>query len=87
MVTPVTSHCLFLPTPLQKLRESMTLLGFSEENQWTIMEIVAGILHTGNIEFKGSRRGDGVTIVNPEVGRRLLLCATGRLFWGAGYVV
>jgi myosin heavy subunit len=48
----------------------MNILQFSAEEIETILKIVAGVLHFGNLKFKAEKIAnaeDGASVVNPDV--------------------
>lgn len=49
-----------------RLREAMSILGFSGSIQDSIFKTVASLLHLGNVQFQEQESGAGLLIKNPE---------------------
>jgi myosin heavy subunit len=48
----------------------MNILKFSAEEKHTVLRLVAGVLHFGNVKFKVDKKDtaeDGSSVSNPEV--------------------
>lgn len=59
----------------EETRECMRVLGFTDEEQESIMRIVMGILHLGNVEFEGDDSAIVVNSQSMEIACGLLGCS------------
>ena len=57
---------------LAKTLEAMRVLGFASEDIERVLEIVAGVIHLGDVKFAPQKAGEASSVANPD---KLKLCA------------